>query len=98
MRPRLTPEDFRAAFTAPEGWGTFSQKTGAGTLQAGLALRHGRLKLKTLALAGPWTKVTAHREGQAIAASVSSRDGRAVVLFARGLLLQKGQHLTVALS
>jgi len=51
--PRLAPEDFRAAFTAAEGWGTFSQKREGTTLRARVELKGGRLHLKTLALAIP---------------------------------------------
>ncbi len=96
--PRLAPENFRAAFTAPEGWGTFSQTRPAKKLHAGLALRYGRLRLKTLALAGDFAKVTAHAAGQAVPAVVSTQNGRALVTFAHDIVLQKGQELTVALS
>lgn len=51
--PKLQPEDFRAAFTAADGWGTFAQKRGAnGKWSASLALSHGRLMLRELDL--PW--------------------------------------------
>ena len=49
--PRLTPEDFKAPFTVAEGWGTFSQKTEAGSRQAQVHLRYGTLRLRTLGLA-----------------------------------------------
>ena len=48
--PRLSPEDFRAAFTAAEGWGTFAQQRGRDTQEATISVRWGRLRLKTLAL------------------------------------------------
>jgi len=48
--PRLTPADFRAAFTAAEGWATFSQKLGPNGQNATIALKWGKLKLRTLAL------------------------------------------------
>ena len=46
--PRLSPENFRAAFTTTDGWGTFSQKDDAGRRKAELAIRWGKLALKTL--------------------------------------------------
>lgn len=48
--PKLSPENFKCAFTSAEGWGSFSQKTEGGKLRAEIAVRWGQLKLKTIAL------------------------------------------------
>ena len=48
--PRLTPENFKAAFTSAEGWGTFAQQLESAALKAEVQLRWGKLKLRTLAL------------------------------------------------
>jgi hypothetical protein len=48
--PRLTPGNFRAAFTTAEGWGTFSQKSEGRRLKAELQVTWGRLRLNELAL------------------------------------------------
>ena len=47
--PRITPERFKSAFTAAEGWGTFQQvREGARQIET-LSVRYGRLRIKTLA-------------------------------------------------
>jgi hypothetical protein len=64
--PRIFPHDFRCAFTAAEGWGTFAQKiraadaTSAGAepdtgaaQEIELAVRWGRLRLVTMKLDNP---------------------------------------------
>lgn len=48
--PKLTPEDFKCAFTAAEGWGSYSQSVGNGTMVASLQLKHGKLRLKSISL------------------------------------------------
>ena len=50
FRPRLSPEDFRSAFTSAEGWGHFAQKRNKNQLKAELEVRWGSLKLKTISL------------------------------------------------
>lgn len=44
--PRLTPEDFRAPFTAAEGWGTYSQQRNEHLFSARLKVRSGRLTVR----------------------------------------------------
>jgi len=46
--PRLQPENFKAAFTSAEGWGTFTQKRQGNTQTERLHLRWGKLALQTL--------------------------------------------------
>ncbi len=51
--PRLTPDNFRAAFTAAEGWGTFTQKQDGLIQSERIELRWGRLSLRSLAFTVP---------------------------------------------
>ena len=48
--PRLTPENFKAPFIAAEGWGTYAQQQTAGKQIHKIEVKHGQLRLKTLAL------------------------------------------------
>ena len=88
--PRLTPTDFQAAFTSAEGLGTFAQKKHAGALKANIALKYGKLRLNTLALAGTYHAVTVSAGGKPIAATVSAKEGHVLVSFAPRLVLNEG--------
>jgi hypothetical protein len=100
--PRLGPEDFKAAFTTAEGWGSFTQKTDTAGLRAALDLKWGRLDLKQLTVAtsaafAP-TRVTATVAGKAVPATLSLTDGRAEIGLTGGLVLEAGTTLAVTLD
>lgn len=100
--PRLTPEDFRAAFTTAEGWGTYSQKVKNGTLRAAVRLRWGRLRLKTLALplpqGVPVARVRVTLDGRAVRMSRALDGERLTLTMTDELLLAAGQKLEVRVS
>ncbi|MFC1762469.1 GH116 family glycosyl hydrolase [Planctomycetota bacterium] len=48
--PVIGPENFRAPFTAAEGWGSFSQTIGKEDMKAEIGVNWGRLKLQSLRL------------------------------------------------
>lgn len=48
--PKLSPEKFKAPFTAAEGWGTYEQIIEGQRLQAKLTLRYGNLRLNSFSL------------------------------------------------
>jgi uncharacterized protein (DUF608 family) len=99
--PRITPEDFRAAFTAAEGWGTFSQTRDGKMQREMIHVRWGRLSLKSLAFEVPdgFSKLravvslddTAVQSGQAI------KDGRLEITLADKQVIREDQRLTVAI-
>lgn len=100
--PRLTPENFRAPFTAAEGWGTYSQRHDAGALRADLALKWGRLRLRTLALetppAGTPTTAKVTLGAQTLPASLKLDGRRALVTLAQEAIVNAGQALQVTLT
>jgi non-lysosomal glucosylceramidase len=99
--PRLTPEDFRAPFTAAEGWGTFRQKTSGGKLDASLDVKWGKVPLKTFSLQLPDAKprtVLATLAGAAVRAKLSTEGTRATISLEGGVTVGAGQSLNLQLS
>jgi non-lysosomal glucosylceramidase len=97
--PRLTPEDFKAAFTAAEGWGSFAQKVEAGRMTAEIVLLWGQLRLKTLSLAlppgVPAGAVQVTLDSRAVQATPTMESSRLLVTMASDLLVKAGQKLEV---
>ena len=100
--PRLSPERFECAWTGAEGWGSYSQKAGAGALKASLAVRWGSLRLRTFALGSlcgaSGKRVTATVAGAPATCRVTAKQGRAVITFTRDVVLKPGQTLEIALA
>jgi uncharacterized protein (DUF608 family) len=100
--PRLTPEDFRAAFTAAEGWGTFSQKIERGKMKAEIAVKWGRLRVRTLAfslikvLVAPKVMVVLY--GKPIKAAHTFSKEKLVITLASDLIVQTGETLEISVS
>ncbi len=95
--PRLSLDRFKAAFTTAEGWGTFTQQRSATGLSAGVAVKHGKLRLKTLVLATarPPAGVRVVAAGKPVAATHAFANGRLTVTLAADAHLEAGQTLEV---
>ena len=48
--PKITPENFKSAFTSAEGWGIFSQNRANGKQTSKIAMKYGQLKMKIFRL------------------------------------------------
>ena len=100
--PRITPDHFKAAFTAAEGWGTFTQKRQANMQQERIEVAWGKLRLKTLAFAlpanVPAAKLVAKVNGQPVATSHTLENGRLTITLADALTLDSGIAIEVTIS
>jgi hypothetical protein len=96
--PRLTPENFKSAFTSAEGWGSFTQKIENNATTATLDLKYGRLRLKTLGLAPKGATATATLDDRALPCTVENRDGKVFVNLGSDAILNAGDRLVVRLN
>ncbi len=98
--PRIAPDDFRAAFTSAEGWGTLRQRRAAGVHTAAVELKWGKLRLKTLALRceAAVSRVAVTVAGRAVAATHALESGRLVVTLDADAMLKAGETLEIAVS
>jgi uncharacterized protein (DUF608 family) len=98
--PRVTPQDFRAAFTATEGWGTYTQQSHSSGFRAGVALKWGKLRLKHLTFTVPNRprKVTVTVNGRSVAATHALDQGRVKITLAADVLITAGEKIEVTLE
>ncbi|WP_343304422.1 GH116 family glycosyl-hydrolase [Chitinophaga niabensis] len=88
--PRISASDFKAPFTAAEGWGTYSQKSSAVSLASELSVGYGHLDLQRIALAVGFAvrKVSVTLDGKAVAAAFSQKDGKIDIVFSERLRVE----------
>jgi non-lysosomal glucosylceramidase len=97
--PKILPENFKCAFTSAEGWGSFAQDAQGGKLKARVAVRFGRLKLKTLALEFSGAGAVRAAVGNNVLPAKLARDGRRVlVTLAEAVEIPAGQTLEIYLT
>ena len=101
--PRLTPENFRAAFTSSEGWGTFEQKFDGGKFLAELTVRWGQIEVATLSLELPpgmktATKAVAMLDGKPVPATLSLSGENVLVTFQPQILIPGLKALQIVIT
>ena len=97
--PKLTPEGyFRCAFTSAEGWGSFSQKAEGGKRKAEIAVRWGKLKLKTIALASDAHSATIAHSGKPLAVQLKREGKRVLLTLKNSVKLSAGEKLEITLD
>ncbi len=97
--PKLTPENFKCAFTSAAGWGSFSQKAEGGKQKAEIAVHWGTLKLKTISLECASAKtVEVSLVGKPVVAKLK-RDGKNFLLtLKQPVEITAGQKLEITLA
>ncbi len=100
--PRLDPGDFRAPFTAAEGWGTLAQNRGDSAQTNRIEVKWGQVPIKTLAFELPEGAVLkqarASLAGRALPATAVQEGRRAVVTLEEQSSVGEGQALEVLLQ
>ena len=101
MSLAASPENFKSPFTAAEGWGSFSQTITAGTLRADLAVKYGKVPLRSMSLVPPAGQtpqnVSASLDGKPVPATLRAKDGSAEVVFDPEITISAGQALAITL-
>jgi hypothetical protein len=78
--PKLTPENFKCAFTSAEGWGSYSQKSESGKWKAEIAVKWGKLKLKTIAIESAEGNAVVVSHGEKSLPATLARDGKRILI------------------
>jgi uncharacterized protein (DUF608 family) len=102
--PRWQADDFKAFFTAAEGWGSLRQRRTEHDQENAVELRYGRLGLREIMLLAPdgaaVKQVQARVGGREAAAEVHGKDSAGLwgVKLAQPLELREGETLTLKLA
>jgi len=100
--PKITPENFKAAFTFAEGWASFKQNRSRAKQSNKIEVHKGNLKIKSLSLALPEKlkskQVKLTIDGREINADTEFNADKVLIKFDKELNLILGQRLNIAIG
>jgi uncharacterized protein (DUF608 family) len=98
--PKLTPENFKCAFTAAEGWGSFEQRIQTSEFKSQISMKHGRLKVKTIALGVAGVKfgsVQVAVSGKSVESRLGFTGDRALITLMNDSVIKAGESIKIIL-
>lgn len=97
--PKISPDNFRAPFTAGEAWGTYEQKMTGSRFDAKLHVKWGRLRLQQIEVAATHTtSVIPVKVGKAtIEAKVVAGEDHVMLVLPGEVVLREGEALSFRL-
>ena len=97
--PKVSPENFKCAFTSAEGWGSFSQRIESGKMKAEFAVRWGTLKLQTIALENTAaTSVHVSSGTKSLPATFVSENRRVLIKLGKPAEIAAGEKLEISVA
>ena len=99
LAPRVSPEDFKAAFTTAEGWVLFRQKRTDTEQKDVIEIRWGRLRMARLSLEtkGAARDVSVSVNGKPIGVASKGQKGQITLSLDKDVVLQAGDKLEAIL-
>jgi len=102
LTPRLGSPNFRSFWTAPSGWGRFTQSHAATGSDTQVTVEEGSLTFRNLVLsrhgAGMPKKVSAKLGGEAVEAKLQEQGKQQLITFGKELRLVRNRGLVVSLK
>lgn len=98
--PQIGADNFKAPFTAAEGWGTYLQKKTRQQLRAEIWIKYGRLIIKKFSteVANNVINVTAMVNGKKVATSFSQNGKECVIQLATPVVIGLNQKMIITFS
>ncbi len=100
--PKWSQNDFKAPFTAAEGWGTYTQQQSGGTMTCSLQPKYGQVQLKEFSVNAPkgkrYTKVSVGIGNQSIQAKLQQEGQYVMIIFNNRIAVEKGKKLEIILE
>jgi len=101
FNPKITPENFKAAFTFAEGWATFEQTREKGVQTAKIIMAKGNLKIENLSIGIPKNlkskTVKVSVDGKQIMVETDFSEEKVLIKFPEKINITEGQTLEVIL-
>ncbi len=102
FEPRLTPEQFKAPFTAAIGWGTYSQQRNETSFSGNITLVHGKLEIEKLfSVLDPnheATTVSVTLNGARLSSDLKRTDDKCVVILKNRQILKEGDVINYTIK
>jgi hypothetical protein len=100
--PKWNAEDFKAPFTAAEGWGSYTQRHSDGVMECVLEPGYGQVRLSSFSVDAPKGKrmktVNVSLGGQTVPAKVKQTGGNVLVSLQNDVTVKAGERLALKFS